>query len=77
MLSGDDWVHRPFPQDQVIVSAREASGGSDLALKLDGLMELLLTYLGDHKDDEALMNELLLIFQNKILPIKTTKNIYL
>lgn len=70
-------MHRPFPQDQAIVSARDSSGGSELALKLDDLLEQLFAYFSNHKDDESLMNEILLIFQNKVLPIKTTKNIQL
>ena len=46
-------------------------------VKLDHLMVDILHYLDELDDDKAILDELLLVFQNKVLPIKTTKNIQL
>jgi hypothetical protein len=40
-------------------------------------MIVMLDYFEDLKDDSTLLDELLLVFQKKVLPIKTTKNIQL
>lgn len=77
VLSGDDWVHRPFPNDQKLLDLRECSGRNELALKLDALLVQLLEYLQTLSADGAVLDEMLLVFQNKVLPIKTTKNIQL
>ena len=36
-----------------------------------------MNYLKDLSNDQAILNEIFLVFQNKILPIKTTKTIQL
>ena len=40
-------------------------------------MVILFDFLDELSDDQAILNYLLLVFQNKVLPIKTTKNIQL
>ena len=40
-------------------------------------MTIVFEYFQELKEDSALLNELLLVFQKKVLPIKTTKNIQL
>ena len=77
IVGGDEWVHKPFPLDQKLVELRKTSGNNELAVKLDRLMLEILHYLDGLDDDKSILDELLLVFQNKVLPIKTTKNIQL
>lgn len=46
-------------------------------VKLDELLVQLLSYLDQLGEDATILDEVLLIFQNKVLPIKTTKTIQL
>lgn len=60
-------------QDDKIMALREQANKNDLSLKFDGLLSRLLEYLSTLNDDGKIIGEMLLIFQNKVLPIKTTK----
>ena len=74
---GDIEVHNPFPSDQKILEFRKHTPNNELAVKLDTLMTIVFEYFQELKEDPALLDELLLVFQKKVLPIKTTKNIQL
>lgn len=71
LVGGDQWVHRPFPQDSSILAVREQQ--NELAFKLDSLLLQLTEFLDSLNGDEKVFGEILLAFQNKVLPIKTTK----
>jgi hypothetical protein len=77
LVLGDEEVHCPFPHDRKLLELRKAAPSNELALKLDQLLAEVLTYLKEEAADETLLDELLLVFQHKVLPIKTTKNIQL
>lgn len=59
-----------------IIKLRETAPQNDLAVKFDVLLEKLLSYFLS-VSDSVLLEEILLVFQTKILPIKTTKVIQL
>ena len=46
-------------------------------MKLDFLLAEFISFLEKTKDNPSVLDELLLVFQKKVLPIKTTKNIQL
>jgi RNA polymerase I specific transcription initiation factor RRN3 len=54
---------------------RESAHTNELSVKFDNLLHQFLVYLKELIMDEQIMDEMLLVFQNKILPIKTTKSI--
>lgn len=77
VVAADQWVHKPFPNDQKIIELRESSSQNELSNKLDILLSELMAYLKDLSDDQTILKEIFLVFQNKVLPIKTTKMVQL
>lgn len=59
------------------MALRDQPQHSDISLKFDQLLSTLLRYLQGLGEDEKIIGEMLLVFQNKVLPIKTTKLIQL
>lgn len=45
IISGDDLVHRPFPNDQKILEIRKTSNRNDLSQKLDALLLQIISFL--------------------------------
>lgn len=52
---------------------RDQCHQSELSQKFDHLLSHLLGFFNGLAEDEQIMGEILLVFQNKVLPIKTTK----
>lgn len=76
-MAADLWVHKPFPQDQSILDLRHSAPNNETAHKLDVLLSELMMFLNELEADQTIANEIFLVFQNKILPIKTTKMVQL
>lgn len=52
---------------------RDQGHQNELSQKFDYLLSHLLCFFNGLGEDEQIMGEILLVFQNKVLPIKTTK----
>lgn len=52
---------------------RDQGHQNELSQKFDHLLSHLLGFFNGLVEDEQIMGEILLVFQNKVLPIKTTK----
>lgn len=55
------------------MALREHAHKNELSAKFDTLLYHLLKYFDTLNDDSKIIGEILLVFQNKVLPIKTTK----
>ena len=55
-MAGDEWVHKPFANDQNIIEIRESSSKNELAHKLDILLSQVMGYLKDLNNDQTILN---------------------